>query len=424
MNSPRLLWDGEVMAESFSNVGLLKFLLGLPDLEGLGSVALLDLSKDARAEFLKKGESLYADEHMERHLYLVEGEIELIAGDQTLQVIKGGTERAKQSLFRVHTHGLEAHCLKNSSLLSLNEVTYERYISTIKPKENTSGISLSNYTSTDGDAGIINEIHKEFHHNEVDLPSLPEVALKINRAVQDETLDFQKIADIIQTDPIISARAVQVANSAMYAGSQPVQTIKRAVQRIGLRAMRTIVMSVTLRNLYTPQSPLIKKRMKTYYHHSIRVGVICHVITKRIKGFDQEQAFLAGLIHDIGIVPILIRADNHDEIKNNSELLDKLIHNLKTKVGAMLLKQWGFEDVLITVARDAENWQRDVIKADYCDVVQVAQLHCEMIGGRKLDAPGLAELPAFERLKLGDINPVLVIAQAKQEMREVIHLLE
>jgi len=65
-----------------------------------------------------------------------------------------------------------------------------------------------------------------------------------------------------------------------------------------------------------------------------------------------------------------------------------------------------------------------VIKADYCDVVQVAQLHCEMIGGKKLDAPTLAELPAFERLGLAEINPMLIIAQSKREMSEVIHMLD
>lgn len=412
------------MADAFSNVGLLKLLLGLPDLEELGSVALLDIAKDARAEFLKKGESLFADEHMERHLYLVEGEVELVANDQILQVIKGGSDRAKQSLFRVHTHGLEARCLKAASYLSLNEETYERYISSIKPKENTSGINFSNYQETDGEAGIIAEIHREFNHNEVDLPSMPEVALKINQAIQDEHLDIQKIADIIQIDPMIAARAVQVANSAMYAGSQPVQTIKRAVQRIGLRAMRAIVMSVTIRNLYTAESPLIKKRMNTYYHHSIRVGVISHVLSKQIKGFDPEQAFLAGLIHDIGIVPILIRADSHDDINHNADLLEKIIDDIKINIGAMLLRQWGFEDELITVVQDAEKWDREAIKADYCDVIQVAQLHCEMIGGRKIDAPALAELPAFERLGLGEINPSLIVAQAKQEMSEVIHLLD
>lgn len=419
-----MLWDGVVMAEAFSNVGLLKFLLGLPDLEDLGSVALLDLAKDARAEFLKKGESLFADEHMDRHLYLVEGEVELVANDQVLQVIKGGSERAKKALFRVHTNGLEARCLKATSLLSLNETTFERYISTIKPKEDTTGIQLSSYHASDADDSIIKEIHREFHHNEVDLPSMPEVALKINQAVQDENLDLQKIADIIQADPMISARAVQVANSAMYAGSQPVQTIKRAVQRIGLRAMRAIVMSVALRNLYSPESPLIKKRMRNYYNHSLRVGVISHTLANKLKGFDKEQAFLAGLIHDIGIVPILIRADKHDELKDDIELLDKLINSLRTKVGEMLLKQWGFEEELITVARDAENWNRDVIRPDYCDVVQVAQLNCEMMGGQKLDAPALTDLPAFERLGLGEINPMLIIAQAKQEMSEVIHMLD
>ncbi len=412
------------MAEAFSNVGLLKFLLGLPDLEELGSVALLDLAKDAGAAFFKKGESIHADEYMGRHLYLVEGEVELTSDDQVLQVIKSGTDRAKQSLFRVHTHGLEARCLKPVSLLSLNEDTFDKYTAQIAPKEEVTSSNFSIFDTTDGEASIIDEIKNEFHHNEVDLPSMPEVALKINQAVQNEMLDIQKIADIVQTDPMISARAVQVANSAMYAGSQPVQTIKRAVQRIGLRAMRAIVMSVALKNLYTPKSPLIQKRMKIYYQHSIRVGVICHEITKKIKDFDKEQAFLAGLIHDIGIVPILIRADQHDEVKSNAELLDKLIHALQTKVGATLLKQWGFEEELITAASEAETWDRDAIKADYCDVVQVAQLLCEMLGGTKLDAPDLAELPALERLDLNDINPKLIIAQAKQEINEVIHLLE
>lgn len=413
------------MAEAFSNVGLLKFLLGLPDLKDWGTVALLDLAKDAQAEFVEANESLYADEHMDRLLYLVAGEIELVSDGQVLQVIKAGSERASQSLFRIHTHGLEARCTKKSSLLSLNETTFEQYVSSTEEKQDYSDNTISSYKSLDAeDEEIIREIQSEFNHDEFDLPSMPEVALKINQAVQDESLDIKKIAEIIQGDPMISARAVQVANSAMYASSQPVQTIQRAVQRIGLRAMRAIVMSVTLRNLYAPKSPLIKKRMQIYYQHSIRVGVICHVLTKKIKGLDPEQAFLAGLLHDIGTVPILIRADNHNEIKDNFELLDKIIHDLKTKVGAMLLKQWGFEQELITVAENAETWQRDNIKADYCDVVQVAQIHCEMMGGAKLDAPPIEELPAFERLELGEINPKLIIAQAKQEMSEVIHLLE
>lgn len=410
------------MPEAFSNVGLLKFLLGLPELKDMGTVALLDISKDANAEFLKQGEALSADSHTDRNLYLVEGELELVADDKIMQVIKAGSERAKEPLFRVHTHTLQALALKPSSLLSLSEAKIEKYLADVKPQEEE--ITINPVNTLNDDEVIIDEIKQEFNQQQVDLPSMPEVAVKINQAVQDESLDFQSIADVVQNDPMVSARAVQVANSAMYAGSQPVQTIKKAIQRIGLRAMRAIVMSVVLRNLYSPVSPLIKKRMKRYYQHSVRVGVISHVLARRLKGFDPEQAFLAGLIHDIGTMAILIRADQHEELKDNSDLLEKIIADLSDKVGSMLLQQWGFEKELITASLEAEDWDRDVIRPDYCDIVQVAQLHCKMIGGAELDAPPLSELPALHRLDLGEVNPMLIVAQAKQEMAEVIHLLE
>lgn len=412
------------MTDAFSNISLLKFLLGLADLKDLGSVALLSLSKDAQVVTLNKGASLYADEHLNRHLYLAEGEVELVSDDSVLQVIKAGSERAKTPLFRIHTHGLQANCLNDVKFLSLNETTYEHYISEVQAEETKDQGGVSSYQVSNDEAILIDEIKKEFHRNEVNLPSMPEVALKINQAVQDESLDIKAIAMVVQNDPMISARAVQVANSAIYTGTQPVQTIQRAVQRIGLRAMRVIIMSVILRNLYTAKSPLIKKRMHTYYHHSVRVGVISHALAKKIKGFDPEQAFLAGLVHDIGIMPLLIRADSHEEIKNNPELLEKVLDDLSTIVGPILLKQWNFEAELITVAEEAEKWERDIAKADYCDVIQIAQLLCEMIGGKHFNAPQINELPAYERLELEKMNPKLIVAQAKQEMNELIHLLE
>lgn len=96
-----------------------------------------------------------------------------------------------------------------------------------------------------------------------------------------------------------------------------------------------------------------------------------------------------------------------------------------SNVGPMLLTHWGFEQELITAASHAENWQRAVPKVDCCDLVQVAQLQCEMMDSKLLtDVPSLEELPAFERLNFDQINPKLLIAQARQDIREVIHFLE
>ena len=96
---------------------------------------------------------------------------------------------------------------------------------------------------------------------------------------------------------------------------------------------------------------------------------------------------------------------------------------LAAGIGATLLEQWNFEDQFVTAAREAEKWGRQVEQADYCDIVQVAQLHCTMVGGAKIDGPPLIELPAFKRLHLDEIDPVKVVEEARQEISEIVSLL-
>lgn len=401
---------------------VMEVLLKLRDLDDLGDVALLDLARDARLEKLKKGKTLQAGKCLDRHVYLIEGEVELVADGRTMQTVKAGTERALLPVFRIHTRGLEARCVEAARLLTLDEGTFGRYASTIRP-EQSDGIDVEEYSSTDQQPDLVEEIRQAFHHQEVDLPSMPEVALKISRAVQSQDADFRQIATTVQADPVIAARIVQVANSAMYAGVSQVESVQNAITRIGLQATRAIVMSVVLKNLYAPKSKLLHKRMNRYYRHSIRVGAISHALAARLPGFDPERAFLAGLMHDIGVLPLLILADRRNELNQDAELLEQVINELGNTVGAMLLEQWEFEPEFVTVAREAEDWTREVDAADYCDIVQVAQLHCVMLGGKQIDAPPLSELPAFRRLHLAEIDPIKLIEEARQEISEIVSLL-
>jgi len=402
---------------------VLKVLLSLRDLDGLGDVALLHLARDARLERLEKGQTLQAGKCLDRHVYLIEGEVELVADGRVMQAVKAGTDRALLPVFRIHTQGLEARCVDAACLLTLDESTFGRYVSTIRPEQGA-GIDVEEYSSTDQQPDLVEEIRQAFYHQEVDLPSMPEVALKISHAVQSQNADVRQIAATVQADPVIAARIVQVANSAMYAGVSKAESVQNAITRIGLQATRAIVMTVVLKNLYVPQNPLLHKRMNTYYRHSIRVGAISHALAARLPGVDAERAFLAGLMHDIGVLPLLIQADRRKDLNQDAELLEQVIHELGKTVGAMLLEQWEFEPEFVTVAREAEDWVREVDSADYCDIVQVAQLHCVMLGGKKIDAPPLSELPAFRRLHLDEIDPIKLIEEARQEISEIISLLE
>ncbi|MEN8761938.1 MAG: HDOD domain-containing protein [Thiogranum sp.] len=403
-------------------MGVLKVLLRLRDLDDLGDVALLDLARDAKFEKLRKGQTLQAGRCLDRHVYLTEGEVELMADGRTIQSIKAGTDRALLPVFRIHTEGLEARCVNAARLLTLDEATFGRYASTLRPKQG-GGIDVEEYSSTDQQTDLVEEIRQAFYHQEVDLPSMPEVALKISHALQNRDVDFRQIAILVQADPVIAARIVQVANSAMYAGVSQVESVQNAIARIGLLATRAIVMSVVLRNLYVPQSPMLQQRMRAYYQHSIRVGAIAHALATRLPGHDAERAFLAGLIHDIGVLPLLIQADRRKDLNQDAELVEQVIDELGKTIGAMLLEQWGFEAEFVTAAREAENWEREADVSDSCDIVQVAQLHCVMLGGKPIHAPPLSTLPAFRRLHLEEVDPIKLIEEARQEINEIVSLL-
>jgi HD-like signal output (HDOD) protein len=349
--------------------------------------------------------------------------VELVADGKTMPTVTAGTERALLPVFRVHTSGLGARCISAARLLSLNEATFERYAATLRPRKESAGITVQEYISADAEPGLIDEIRQAFYHQEVDLPSMPDVALKISSAVQSKDADFRQIATTVQADPVIAARIVQVANSAMYAGVSRVESVQNAITRIGLQAARVIVMTVVLKNLFTPQSPVVRKRMKAYYLHSIRIGAICHALATRLPGFDPEQAFLAGLMHNIGVLPLLIQADSRTDLNQDPAVLEQVIQELAWPVGGLLLEQWSFEPPFVTAAQEATNWTRDVEEADYCDIVQVAQLHSALLGGSKVDAPPLIELPAFKRLPMGDVDPVELVEEARQEIGEIVSLL-
>jgi HD-like signal output (HDOD) protein len=411
------------MSTSNDLLQILKLLLDLRDLDEMGDVALLDLARDARIETLSPGELLSIDDHLDRHLYLIGGEVELQAEGRSMHRVQAGTKRACVPLFRIRTHGLAARALDKATLLSLEQATFERHAANIRDRQ-VSGITVQEVESDDLNSSLLEEIRQAFYHREVDLPTLPELAIRISQAVQNQDADFKSISATVAADPVIAARTVQVANSAMYAGVRRVESVQQAITRIGLLATRAIVMTVVVKNLFAPVTPVIQHRLHGYYQHSLRVAALSHVIAGRLKGFDPERAFLAGLIHGIGTVPLLILADRHDALNKNAALLDTVIAQLGSPVGETLLRQWEFESEFADVALHAEDWMRDVDTADYCDIVQIAQLHCQLVGGRKpASAPPMSEVPAFVRLDMQRIDPIKLVLQAQQEISEIISLL-
>ncbi|MEW8551564.1 MAG: HDOD domain-containing protein, partial [Candidatus Thiodiazotropha endolucinida] len=244
--------------------------------------------------------------------------------------------------------------------------------------------------------------------NRLVLPSLPGVAVRVGRAMRDETTNARKLANIVQTDPAITTKLVRAANSPLYAGVTPVDSCAAAIVRLGADTTHKLVLTFALRELFNTHSSVLKEQMHRLWEHSVKVSAICYVLAKISGRFNAEHALLAGLLHDIGNVAILSYAENYTEVANDNEKLAQVMHDLRGPIGSEILRSWGFIDDLILVTEEAENWFREHGgEGDYADLVIVSQLHTYIGSDEMKHLPTLDQVPAVKRLNLGELTPKL-----------------
>ncbi len=259
------------------------------------------------------------------------------------------------------------------------------------------------------------------------LPSLPDVAVKIGKALEDESTDARRIAKIIQSDVAMTAKIIHVANSAMYSVRGPADCCAAAVVRLGIHTTHRLVLSFALRELFNTKSGLLKERMKTLWAHSLQVSAVSYVLAKMTGQFNPEHAMLAGLLHDIGEIAILTYVEKFPDVANDEAQIEQIITNMRGAVGSMILQSWDFTEDLIQVTSEAENWQRNTADgADYADLVNVAQLHCFIGTPRMQEVPSLDQVPACHKLSLGEFTPEMslqVLDRATERLAETEALL-
>lgn len=223
---------------------------------------------------------------------------------------------------------------------------------------------------------LLDRILEDIASHELELPVLPDVAHKIRVQIDDPNISAGQIVITISSDPAIAAHIIKIANSAAFSGKPKVENVKDAIARIGYRMLRNVVMALTVGKLFESASPTLNSKLKLAWAHSQEVAAISHVLVLRQKHLKPDQAMLAGLIHNIGVLPICLYL-----IKNKTQLspvqLDDLIQRGHTRIGTVLLQHWNFTQDLVDTIANHENEHRSSgseESADYADCVLVANL--------------------------------------------------
>lgn len=354
--------------------------------------------------------------------YLVTGRTRLEATDGRSLCVDGGTEAARNPLSNLCPRKYTVTALDAAEVLRIDRTVLQNVLQ----RKNARHVYDMREIDGEGVHRQSNPLHltilDEMLTDGCEFVVLPHSAQRIHKALTQRNLDAAELTRIVQVDPVVSAALIRAAGSALYHAAGPVRSCREAVARLGVDTAADLARTTVHRyrfGIFDGELP-IEHELVISLTHSQRVAAISNVLAHLTAGVDPERAWTAGLLHDIGAFAVLSYAARYrDQFLDRAEL-EYAVSSLRGELGANLLRKWGCDEGLISVARTANEWyRRHDGSADYADLVIVARLFSYLREPETLLYPNLYEIPAYSKIAAGKLDPSLtpaILALADEEL--------
>ena len=244
------------------------------------------------------------------------------------------------------------------------------------------------------------ELIQAIDNDDLVLPTLPEVALKVREAAEDPNIGTPQLSKVIGNDAALTARIIKVVNSPLLRTSKEITDLSMAINRLGINYTCNLATGLAMEQMFQATSDVVDRKMREVWNKSTEIAGICHVLCKQFTRLLPDQATLAGLVHMIGALPILTYAEDHNELLSDSISLNHVIEQIHPIIGDKILRTWEFPEQIAMVPSQYLDFSRDSAKVDYVDIVQVATLQSYIGTEHPYTKLDWSKIPAFAKLGL------------------------
>jgi HD-like signal output (HDOD) protein len=265
---------------------------------------------------------------------------------------------------------------------------------------------------------FVRTLAADLSRGHVDLPSFPEIAVKVRRVLADAKSSTDQVCRVVGSEPALAARLLRIANSASINRSgRAVTDLRTAINRIGYNMVRSASMSFAMTQIRLGNKlASLAPHLNDLWERSTYVAAYAFVLARTCSKVNPDEAMLTGMMHGIGKLYILTRAADHPELFASEIALNDIVSEWYPSIGKAILENWDFAESMAHAVGQEDFSRPDGDPPNLTDVVGVAMLMVSYgtdIAGLERE---LQSLPAAWRLGLTESKTLAVMQDSAAEI--------
>jgi len=267
---------------------------------------------------------------------------------------------------------------------------------------------------------FIRSLASELSTGKVDLPSFPEIAVRVRRILSDPKSSVDQVVRVVGSEPALTARLLRIANSAsLNRSGKPVNDLRTAINRIGHNMVRSASISFAMAQIRKSNKLSgLEDQLKQLWRESTAVAALSFVLARNCTRVNPDEALLVGMMHGIGKLYVLTRAVAHPELFTSGGMIEQIVAEWHASIGKAILENWEFpESMAQAVGEQEELGRQEPEQADLSDVLAVAIVMSRHSPSEPDVVQALEGLPSSERLGLHEARIVTVMRESALEVK-------
>jgi HD-like signal output (HDOD) protein len=266
---------------------------------------------------------------------------------------------------------------------------------------------------------FVKALAAELSKGQVDLPSVPEVVVRLQRALSDENASNETIVLVVGSEPMLAAKLMNMANSAaLNPSDRKIADLRSAVARVGFNIVRSAALSFAIEQLRkSAEFQHLTPQLDAMWKSSVQIAALSHVIARRFSSLNGDTALLTGLMHNVGRIYILTRASKFPALIADPLTFNSIARDWHMNVARAVLENWRMPEEIVEAVGGYEDMDREL--RGPVTLTDVLSLATQLESNRHSPAGGPADdhlVRSLQRLQVQPFDVHTVLEESAEEI--------